>query len=57
MVIDVMGVEECELLDKELLEEMDLLDKYMKNFNVVREIKVSKWDLNNRDVRENFEEN
>lgn len=42
MVIDVMGVEECELSDKELSEEMDSLDKYMKNSNAARETKVSK---------------
>jgi hypothetical protein len=40
-----------------LSEEMDSLDKYMKNSNAARETKVSKWDSNNRDARENPEEN
>lgn len=57
MVTEVLGVEGCELLDKELSEERDSLDKYLESSNDVRESKVSKSDSNNRDARENPEEN
>lgn len=57
MVTEVIGVEGCELLDKELSEERDSLDKYLESSNDVRESKVSKSDSNNRDVREKHEEN
>lgn len=45
------------LLDKEVSEERDSLDKYLESSNDVRESKVSKSDSNNRDARENPEEN
>lgn len=56
IIIEVIDVGEWERLDKELLEEMDSLDKSLKNY-VIRATRVSKWDSTNRDAREKHGEN